>query len=146
MNILHYFIKVLLLFSTFLLTNATNAAEGLTVQDAWVRAPAPGASMLAGYATLYNSGDVPLTILAVDSVSFRMASLHETVIENGVTKMHDLQRLEIAPHATVALAPGGKHLMLMHPRTETAVKDKLEITFLLADGSHIAARFEVRAE
>ena len=122
-----------------------HAAGKLGVTDAWIRAAPPGARMMAGYATLKNSGDAPLTILTVQSDAFRMTSLHETIVDNGVSKMRELHRLTIAPGATVALQPGGKHLMLMQPRQEIAVGEHVEVMFLLSDGARLKTRFDVVA-
>lgn len=125
---------------------AAQAAGNLGVTDAWIRAAPPGAQMLAGYATLSNSGDVPLTILTVQSDGFRMTSLHETIVDkSGVSKMRELHRLTIAPGATVTLAPGGKHLMLMHPRSGIAAGDKVQVVFLLRDGERVETYFDVVA-
>ncbi len=121
-------------------------AEGkLGITDAWIRAAPPGATMMAGYATLGNSGDAPITILTTQSDAFRMASLHETVIQEGVSKMRELHRLVIAPGESVALVPGGKHLMLMQPRHEIGVGEKVEVLFLLSDGKRVETHFEVLA-
>jgi len=124
----------------------TAQAEGkLGVTDAWIRAAPPGASMLAGYATLKNDGDQPISILTVQSPGFRMTSLHETIVQEGVSKMREVHRIEIAPGATVALAPGGKHLMLMQPRNEVDAGAKVEVVFLLADGRRVTTYFDVVA-
>jgi periplasmic copper chaperone A len=121
-------------------------ADGkLGITDAWIRPPPPGATMLAGYATLSNTGDAPLTVLAVQSQGFRMASLHETIVDGDVSRMRELHRLVIEPGATVALRPGGKHLMLMHPRHQVAVGEKVELTFLLSDGTRVETYFDVIA-
>lgn len=130
----------------FAVVGSTAQAEGkLGVTDAWIRAAPPGATMLAGYATLSNTGDAPVSILTVQSDAFRMTSLHETVVQEGVSKMRELHRVDIAPGATVALAPGGKHLMLMQPRHDVAPGEKVEVRFLLADGQRVTTYFEVIA-
>ena len=55
------------------LAATTAQAQGkLGVFDAWIRAAPPGASMLAGYATLKNTGDAPVSLLTVQSDAFRM--------------------------------------------------------------------------
>ncbi|HEU4663973.1 MAG TPA: copper chaperone PCu(A)C [Dokdonella sp.] len=121
-------------------------AEGkLGVFDAWIRAAPPGATMMAGYVTLKNSGDAPLTILTVQSDAFRLTSLHETIVERDVSKMREVHRLVIEPGSEIRLAPGGKHLMLMQPRHEIAVGDKVQVMFLLADGTRVETYFDVVA-
>lgn len=125
--------------------SAVARAEGaLGVTDAWIREAPPGATMLAGYATLKNTGDEPISVLTVQSDSFRMTSLHETVIgDNGVSKMRELHRLDLAPGETVVLEPGGKHLMLMQPRREIHAGDRVELLFMLRDGRRVDTRFDV---
>ena len=121
-------------------------AEGrLGVFDAWIRGAPPGAAMMAGYATLTNDGDEPLTVLTVQSDAFRMTSLHETIVNEGVVKMRDIHRLVIAPGQSVRLEPGGRHLMLMQPRQPVVIGEKVAIRFMLADGQRIDTRFEVLA-
>ncbi len=133
------------LFCVGAATGNAFAAGKLGVTDAWIRAAPPGAAMLAGYATLTNSGDAPISVLTVQSDAFRMASLHETVISGGVSRMRELHRIVVAPGATVRLAPGAKHLMLMQPRREIAVGDRVEMMFLLDDGTRVETYFDVLA-
>jgi copper(I)-binding protein len=123
---------------------ATAHAEGkLSVFDAWIRDAPPGSRMLAGYATLKNSGDAPISVLTVQSDAFRQSSIHETVIERGVAKMRELPRVDLAPGATVQMKPGGAHLMLVEPRHPIAVGDKVGMVFLLADGTRVETYFDV---
>jgi copper(I)-binding protein len=134
-------------FGVALLVAAANVhAQGkLGVSDAWIPVAPPGATMLAGYAKLKNTGDAPVTVVTVQSNDFHMVSLHESVIENGVAKMPELHRLVIAPGETVSLQRGGKHLMLMHPHHTIAPGDKVAVTFLLDDGTRVETRFDVLA-
>lgn len=130
-----------------LLSASTSAhADGkLGVFDAWIRAAPPGATMMAGYVTLKNSGDAPLTVLTVQSDAFRLTSLHETVVERGVSRMREVHRLVIEPGGETRLAPGGKHLMLMQPRHAIEVGEKVQVMFLLSDGTRLETYFDVVA-
>ena len=121
-------------------------AEGkLGVYDAWIRAAPPGSRMLAGYATLKNTGDAPISVLTVQSDAFRQSSIHETVVERDVTRMRELPRIDLAPGVTIEMKPGGAHLMLMEPRHPIAVGAKVQIVFLLADGRRVETNFDVVA-
>ena len=124
---------------------SAHAAGKLGVVDAWIRLAPPGASMMAGYATLSNTGDAPITVLTVQSDAFRMASLHETIVDKGVSKMREIHRLVIVPGATITLEPGGKHLMLMEPRHDIVAGEKVEVMFLLSDGTRVETHFDVPA-
>ncbi len=121
------------------------AAGQLGVSNAWIPQAPPGSDMLAGYLTLKNSGDVTISILAAQSDRFRTVTVHQTVIENGVSRMRELNRLEIDPGKEVKFAPGGLHLMLMQPRREVMPGDRIEITFMLSDGQRVPAIFDVQA-
>jgi len=121
-------------------------AEGrLGVYDAWIRKAPPGVSTMAGYATLKNEGDAPVKVLTVQSDAFRQSSIHETVVERGVSKMRELPRVDLAPGATLEMKPGGAHLMLIEPRHPILVGDKVHMVFLLADGTRVETYFDVLA-
>jgi len=121
-------------------------AEGkLGVYDAWIRAAPPGTEMLAGYATLKNTGDAPISILTVQSDTFRQSSIHETLIERGMVRMRESPRIDLQPGASVVMKPGGAHIMLMYPRHPVAIGDKVEMVFLLMDGTRLETYFDVVA-
>jgi hypothetical protein len=124
---------------------SAHAAGRLGVYDAWIRKAPPGVSMMAGYATLKNEGDAPIKVLTVQSDAFRQSSIHETVVERGVSKMRELPRVDLAPGASIEMKPGGAHLMLMEPRHPILVGDKVHMVFLLADGTRVETYFDVMA-
>jgi copper(I)-binding protein len=125
---------------------ASAHAEGkLGVFGAWIRAAPPESRMMAGYATLKNTGDAPISVLTVQSDAFRQSSIHETVIERGVAKMRETPRIDLAPGATVEMKPGGAHLMLVEPRHPIAEGEKVQMVFLLADGTRVETYFDVVA-
>lgn len=128
----------------FAASHAAVAAGRLEVAGAWIRTAPPGAMMLAGYATLRNAGDAPLTVTGADSAAFSDVSLHESVEVNGIARMKALGSIEIAPGASVALAPSGKHLMLMRPKGEIKAGESIKIHIETKGGEGAAAVFVVR--
>jgi periplasmic copper chaperone A len=133
-------------FAPLLFAAASAHAEGkLGVFDAWIRAAPPEARMMAGYATLRNTGDAPISVLTVQSDAFRESSIHETVIDRGVSKMREIPRVDLAPGAAVQMKPGGAHLMLMDPRHAITKDEKVHMVFLLADGTRVETYFDVVA-
>jgi len=128
-----------------LLASQTVIAAGrLEAAGGWIRTAPPGAMMLAGYATLRNAGDAPLTVTGADSAAFGDVSLHESVEVDGVARMKALGSIEIAPGASVVLAPGGKHLMLMRPKGEIKAGESIKIHIATKSGGGIDAGFVVR--
>ena len=120
------------------------AAGHLVAEHAWIRAAPPGAMMLAGYATLRNDGDGPVTVTGADSADFGGVSLHQTIEENGVERMRSLGRIEIAPDASMEFAPGGRHFMLMQPQRELGAGDKVKIHISTSSGEGADAEIVVR--
>jgi copper(I)-binding protein len=129
----------------FAASTAAHAEGKLTVFDAWIRAAPPDSRMMAGYATLKNTGDTPIKLLTVQSDAFRQSSIHETVAEHDVTRMRELPRLDIAAGATIEMRPGGRHLMLLDPRHPIVAGEKVHMVFLLDDGTRVETYFDVIA-
>ena len=89
----------------------------LEISDVDVFAPLPGSTMSAAYMTLANNTAEIIVVQDVSSPDFASVELHETRIDNGISRMHRVDRLEIPPRSSVALEEGGIHLMLMKPTT-----------------------------
>jgi copper(I)-binding protein len=137
--------RTIALFMLALTLSQTALAAGrLEIDRAWIRTAPPGAMMLAGYATLRNTGDAPLTVVGASSETFGDASLHESVEVDGVARMKALGPLEIAPGASVVFAPGGKHLMLMRPKGEIKPGGSIKIHIEAKPGDGATADFVVR--
>jgi len=75
--------------------------------------------MSAGYLSITNNTDELISISRVESSQFESVQLHESVIEDGIAKMHRLNDLSIPANSTIKLEPSGKHLMLMR-RSDTS--------------------------
>jgi copper(I)-binding protein len=123
-----------------------HAAGRLVVEHAWIRTAPPSALMLAGYATLRNDGDAPLTVNGADSTDFADVQLHMTVLEDGVERMRPTGKIEIAPGKSVDFVPGGKHFMLVRPKRELRAAAKVKIHISTTGGEGASADFVVRDE
>ena len=131
--------------SLFLAACSPPAAEQtLKFEDAWVRATPPGAMMTAGFGRLVNHTDLKLEITAFTSPNYGDVSLHQTVIENGVSRMKEVPGLSIPPGDEVELAPGGYHLMLMMPKQASGPHDLIELLIEEAGGQSFS--FEIPVE
>lgn len=86
----------------------------LELTDLWTRATPPNAPAAGGYFTITNTGDEADRLIAVSSPAAGIGEVHEMKVEDGVMTMRPLDGgLEIPPHGTVTLAPGGFHLMFI---------------------------------
>lgn len=118
--------------------------EGLQVADAWVRAAPPGATMLAGYATVKNTGKTARTLHGVSSKDFDAVEIHKTVIEGGVSKMLMLETVNVAPQGEARFEPTGMHLMLFTPKRALKAGDTLQLAFSCGGKSRLKAKFVVK--
>ena len=100
--------------------------------------------MLAGYASVENGCRKAVVIKSVTSDDFGMVMIHETVVENGISKMRHLDALTVPAKGSASFAPAGRHLMLMAPVRELKPGDKVSLKFVLADGKVILAEFALR--
>jgi copper(I)-binding protein len=126
------------LFYALLLTCAVSpamAGETLVISDAWVREAPPGASMLAGYLVIENTGDRDTALVSVESPAFAHVMLHQSVTVDGVARMLHQDRIPLPAHASVALQPGSYHLMMPAPDTRLVAGDKVDFVLHFADDS-----------
>jgi copper(I)-binding protein len=110
------------------------AEQPLTFDGAWVRALPPGIGMTAGFGMLINSGAESIEITAFSSPQFAEVSLHRTEIVDGVSHMREVPTLRVEAGASVELAPGGYHLMLMKPAAALAPGQSVTVRMTAADG------------
>jgi copper(I)-binding protein len=108
-------ILALLIICTSLGACSNDAIPPLVATDIEITEALPGNNMSAGYLSLTNNTDIAITISSVVSPEFELVEVHESLLENGLSKMRRIPLLSIPAHSTVTLERGGKHLMLMRP-------------------------------
>ena len=119
-------------------------AAGAAVSDPWLRY-IPGGAPAAGYFTLSNRGDKPLSLVGAECADFGMVLMHRTIERGGLSTMRPVHELTVAPGTSVEFAPGGYHLMLMRPKHPLRPGGRLPITLHFADGSSLPVEFLVKS-
>lgn len=114
------------------------------VRDAWLRLPPMAMPMLAGFARIENPCPKPVAITGARSAAFGEVSLHETRQDKGMSRMRAVPVLGVPARGSVALQPGGLHLMLMQPGAPITAGARVPVTLVLRDGRSVSALFEVR--
>ena len=64
---------------------------------------------------------------------------------SGMMGMQPVDRIEIAPGASVTLEPGGYHLMLMGVTDMPAIGEMVEITLTFEKAGDVVVQAEVKA-
>lgn len=121
------------------------AAAAPSVEQPWIRLAPPGARVMAGYGLIGNRGGESLVLVGAESEVFGAIEIHETFERDGVMRMRRIPALAIPPGGTVALKPGGLHLMLFRPARVLPEGAEVPIRLRFADGRAVEVRFQVRA-
>ena len=116
----------------------------LEIGHPWARATPPTAPTGGGYLTIKNTGATPDRLVEVRSPAASSAQVHEMKMEGNVMRMRELAGgLEIAPGATVALAPGGMHLMLMGLKAPFKQGEKVPLTLVFEKAGSIEVELAI---
>ena len=113
----------LLLFAGAALAAPSGSVE---VQNAWARATPGGAETGAIYLTLEAPNGDRLT--GVSSPAAREAGMHEMIQAGNIMKMRQLPAIDLPPGRTVALHPGGMHIMLQGLKKPLRAGDTVSLT------------------
>ena len=112
-----------------------SAFADLDISDARIKHLPPTVPVRAGYMTIRNPSQVPVSIVAVRSAAFASVELHRSLMQDGMMRMQPVNTLQLGPGETLQLAPGGLHLMMMRPVEPTRPGAEIEIVLELGDGS-----------
>ncbi len=105
--------KALLVLAVFLLAAPPAWSEGgISVKDPWVRRNPPGTSATAAYMVIENPASAGDELLEASCGCSASTSLHVTEMREGQMAMKKVASIEVPAGASVALSPGGYHLML----------------------------------
>ena len=125
------------------LAHSPTAKSAVQVEDGWVRW-LPANLPAAGYATIHNDSAKPVNLTGAESADYGMAMLHRSMQKDGQDVMERVNALSIPAHGTVQLAPGGYHLMLMHPRHPIKPGDSVHVSLHFDDGESLQETWLVR--
>jgi len=135
MNIcLHRILAILLLLTGPALVTADVM---LAVSEPWIREAPPAARVMAGYLTLINAGDTPVTVTSISSPDFEGVEIHRTVVEAGIARMLPVRTLDIPANSQVKLEPGGLHLMLFDPQHPLPEGETVTLVVHHSNGSDV---------
>ena len=125
-----------------------HAGEGTTgsvkISAAWTRATPNGATVGAGYMTITNSGSTPDRLVSGASEVSSRFEIHEMSMDKGVMRMRPMaQGLEIKPGDTVALEPGGNHIMFVGLKQPLMQGDHVKATLTFEKAGNVKVDFTV---
>jgi copper(I)-binding protein len=104
-------------------------AQQIEVTDAWARATVPGQTVGAVYMQLRSAKAA--RVVGVKTPAARRAEIHTSSHEGGVMRMRKLPALELPAGQSVALEPGGNHLMLFDLRRPLKTGERVKLTLVI---------------
>ena len=107
---------------------AASAQAQVTVTNAWVRATVPQQKATGAFMQL-NAGRATSLVSVSSSVS-ATAEVHEMSVENDVMKMRHVPVLALPAGKTLALQPGGFHVMLLDLKQPVRAGDTVLLTLV----------------
>jgi copper(I)-binding protein len=139
--------RVLSIFLLVLVSAAgcAKSSQPPYAEDPWVREPPPGMSMLAGYMILHNPSSFELTLTGASSPDFAAVEFHNSVMEDGVSRMRQETSLVLGAGEALRFVPGGRHMMLIAPGRQFSEGDKVLIELSFSDGSELHITAPVRS-
>ncbi|TCJ14726.1 copper chaperone PCu(A)C [Parasulfuritortus cantonensis] len=121
-------------------------ADTVKVENAWVRATAPGQQVAGAFMDL--TADADMAVVDAASPAAKVVQLHSMAMDNGVMVMRRLKAVALPKGKTVSLKPGGMHVMLIDlvGPIKAGAHPSVTLTVRAADGKkqRIAVPLEVR--
>ena len=122
---------------------SAHGAPELKIETPYARVTIPGRPA-AGYLKIHNSGAAPDALVSASSPMAERVELHTHLMENGVMKMRQVEKVEVPAGGEAAFEPGGYHLMIFG--LDKAVKPgttlPLTLSFEKAGGLDVEFRVE----
>jgi copper(I)-binding protein len=132
------------LTAILLVIGATQAVAQVEVSQPWVRATV--AQQKATGAFLQLTAKTDSRLVEVRSSIAGVAEVHEMAMEGDVMKMRAVPSLALPAGKTVALKPGGYHVMLMDLKAPIKAGDSVPLTLVFEAADKQRQTVEIKAE
>lgn len=118
----------------------------LKIGHPWTRATPPTAPSGGGFLTVTNAGATADRLVSATAATAGQVQIHEMKMDGSIMRMRELENgLEIPPGATVTLAPGGFHLMLMGLKEPFKEGTRIPVTLVFEKAGKIDVELMVMA-
>ncbi|MBU2885657.1 copper chaperone PCu(A)C [Gilvimarinus agarilyticus] len=111
------------------------AQSPLQVSDGHVRLPVPGQTKAAAFMQIHNATANDIELSSIQCQCASRVEVHSHRHENGLMKMRREESLPLPANASVTLAPGGWHLMLLDWNTTIRTGEDVQLQLTFSDES-----------
>ena len=113
------------------------AVGDVNIDDAYVRAVPPGQPNLAAFMKVENKGSADHALVGGSSPAAEVVELHTHTMEGGMMRMRQVERIDLPAGESVALQPGGLHVMLIGLKQKLIPEETIPLTLQFGDGSEV---------
>ncbi|TVT76306.1 MAG: copper chaperone PCu(A)C [Denitromonas halophila] len=117
------------------LAPAAGMADHVAIEDAHVRQMPPAAPNTAAFLTVINTATTPIRLTGARSAVANTVELHDHIQDGDILRMRRIDGVDIPAGSRAALAPGGKHVMLIGLKQALKAGTQVQLTLQFADGS-----------
>ncbi|GLS48752.1 hypothetical protein GCM10007885_15960 [Methylobacterium gnaphalii] len=123
---------------------APTKAGDLAIETPWLRATPGGAKVAGGYVTITNVGAEPDRLLSASIPQSGRGEIHSMTMEGGVMKMAPVEGgLAVPAGGSVALKPGGLHLMFLDLKQGLKAGESVQGTLVFERAGQVPVTFAV---
>ena len=122
-------------------TVTTNAIK---IENAYVRATAPGQQVAGGFLKIENKGTADQLVSASSPVAGEV-QLHEMSMDGNVMKMRQVKDIAVPANGAVELKPGGYHLMFLNLKGPFNAGQTVPVKLKFAKAGEIEVKLPVNA-
>jgi len=127
-----------------LVAACSSGDAAVTVEDPWGRPSPTSTSNAAFYMQLDGAGEDDVLVSAT-SPACGVVELHETQMSDGVMSMQHLpEGIPVPAGETVALEPGGLHVMCMGVTSPLTVGEMIEVGLEFENSGSMTIEAEIR--
>jgi copper(I)-binding protein len=132
------------LFAADKTIHLTPAPISVLTDSAWARW-LPRALPAAGYLTLENHTNHPMTLVEVSSPDYAQVMLHQSISDGITDRMVHIDHLIIPAQGRIVLAPGGYHLMFEHATRPITPGSRIKVRLKFSNGQVLETQLPVHS-
>jgi copper(I)-binding protein len=126
------------------MVNSTAQAQGILVNDAWIRGIPPSATTTAAFMTIQNTGPNEMVLKSASSEIAVIVQIHTMEQVGEIMKMKEVGELRVPAKGQTVLAPQGYHIMLIDLLKPITEGETIPLSLNFADGTIVSVDAVVR--
>ena len=118
-------------------------ADSVKIENAWVRATAPGQQVAGGFLDL--TADADMKLVGGSSAASNTLELHIMKMDKGVMEMRQVLEIDLPKGQTVRLKPGGLHIMFIGLKNQIMEGDQVPVALTVVNGAGKQQTLQIKA-